>query len=223
MKGVLAGREVYGRRYFAPSLSREVRTFAEARDPSDDDRGELVTLRVVFLSCVVEVTTCRGDAVFCSFELLRKIEELFIGLQVGILLCYDQEARESRREGILALLEALQCSLVHIAGVDSRRGRLATCGDDSFEGLTFVRGIALDDIHQVRDEVATSLILVFYLAPLALDILVEVHEPVVIGDPPESEEDDDDYGDDPLREFHCLRIVLSHLLGREFSLLRWRG
>ena len=84
-------------------------------------------------------------------------------------------------------------------------------------------GVALDDIHQIGDEITTALVLVLYLAPLALDILVEVHEPVVLGDPPESEEDDDDYGDDPLREFHCLRIVLSHLLGWEFSLLRWRG
>ena len=119
----------------------------EACDPCDDDGGELVTLRVVLLSCVVEITTCRGDAVFCSFELLREIEELLIGLQVGILLCYDQEARESRREGILALLEALQCSLVHIVGIDGRCRSLATCGDDTSEGLTLVCGVALDDIH----------------------------------------------------------------------------
>ena len=74
-----------------------------------------------------------------------------------------------------------------------------------------MRSIALDDIHQIGDEVATTLVLVLYLAPLVLDILVNSDEAVVLRDPPDGKEDDDSYCDSPLREFHCLLTVLGRL------------
>ena len=76
-----------------------------------------------------------------------------------------------------------------------------------------MRSIALDDIHQIGDEVATTLVLVLYLAPLVLDILVNSDEAVVLRDPPDGEDDDDSYCDSPLREFHCLLTVLGRLRG----------
>ena len=36
-------------------------------------------------------------------------------------------------------------------------------------------GIALDDIHEVGDEVRTALILVLYLAPLGVHILLDAY------------------------------------------------
>ena len=38
-----------------------------------------------------------------------------------------------------------------------------------------MRGIALDDIHEVGDEVSTTLILVLYLAPLSVYILLDAY------------------------------------------------
>ena len=76
-----------------------------------------------------------------------------------------------------------------------------------------MRSIALDDIHQIGDEVATTLVLVLYLAPLVLDILVNSDEAVLLRDPPDGEDDDDSYCDSPLREFHCLLTVLGRLRG----------
>ena len=66
-----------------------------------------------------------------------------------------------------------------------------------------MRSIALDHIDEVRNEVATALVLVLYLAPVALDILVHLYKAIVLEDPPQSEETNDHYGDNPLRELHC--------------------
>ena len=84
-----------------------------------------------------------------------------------------------------------------------------------------MRSIALDDIHQIGDEVATTLVLVLYLAPLVLNVLINRHKTVVLRDAPDSEATDDEdtkaednsYCDSPLREFHCLLTVLGRLRG----------
>ena len=55
--------EVYGRSDLATSLSCEVGASAEARDACYEGGGELADLRIVFLSCVVEVHTSRSDSI----------------------------------------------------------------------------------------------------------------------------------------------------------------
>ena len=108
-----------------------------------------------------------------AFQLRLQLAEIGIGLELGIVLGYRQEAREGARQLALRRLELPERLLI----VEQFRRRLNAahprpCLGYLSQDVLFMCGIALDHIDQVGHQIGSALILVDHLGPGRLDLLV---------------------------------------------------
>src|SRR5438067_1654716 len=150
-------------------LDLEVFASGEVEHPRDDDRGEGLDLRVVALHGVVVELPRVGDAAFRTRQLLLKVQEVLVGLEVGIRLGQREERLQRAADHVLGL--RLLCGALrahgHVPGLDH-----------GFEGLTLVGGVALDGLDEVRDQVVAALQLHVDLRPRIVDSVAQPDQPV---------------------------------------------
>src|SRR5574340_275383 len=129
----------------------------------------------------VDITLTRHrDAILSAFELALEITEVLIGLQIGIVLRDGQQPSQGAGETLLRFLEFLEQGLIpqHLRGhLDARSLRPGL--DHTLQRLFLVGCVSLHRIHQVRNQIGPSLILVDHFAPSGLGILIETLQVVV--------------------------------------------
>ncbi len=123
-------------------------------------------------------------------ELLLQGEEVLVRLQVGVGLRQREQLPQRAGEDVLGLGLLLGPGAL---GLDRGVARL----HDAFEGALLVRGVALDRLDQVGDEVVAPLELHADLRPRGVDAVAQLDEPVVARDEPDHEHQDDGDDDDP--------------------------
>ncbi len=115
-----------------------------------------------------------------------------VRLQLRVVLRDDEEARQRALELTLRLDELLECRGVvdelrrGLDGADARP-RVRHFGQHLF----FLRGVALDGVDEVRDEIGAPLVLVQHLGPCGLDAFILALQ-VVVPAPGESERCEED-------------------------------
>src|SRR5690606_17678929 len=122
-----------------------------------------------------------------------QLQEVLVGLEVGIGLSESKKATERLRQDVL--LRGLLC----------RRGSRGRGGGsrlgDSLKGLAFVFGVALDGLDQVGDEIVATLQLDVDLAPRLLHEVAQANQAVVLSNGPE-DNDNQNYQQNNDDEFH---------------------
>ena len=142
----------------------------EVEHAGEDHARELLDLRVVAQHAVVVELPRVGDAVLGRGELLLQVQEVLVGLEVGVGLGHREQAASARRSGRSRPGPArpAPCALI------------ARCGPgDRFERAPLVRGVALDRLDQVGDEVVAALELHVDLRPGVVDLVPEPDQAVV--------------------------------------------
>src|SRR5438309_1188593 len=134
---------------------------------------ELAYEHVVFLHRLDVAVARDRDAVLRAFELRLQVAEVRIGLELGIVLCDEQQPRQSARHSRLRLLEAPERGFVVEelgSGLDAAdaRARLGDLG----QHLLFLRRESLHRVDEVGNQVGAALVLVDDLGPGRLDLLV---------------------------------------------------
>ena len=148
---------------------------ASRRHPRD-----ALNRRVVVHHRRVVVAPRRADLVFGVREVVLQAQEVLGRLQVGIRLRDGEEAAERGRQDVVRLTSG------------SRRLRVPECRArlrHLLEDPALVRRIALDRLHEVRDEI-TALQLHVDVGPSGLRLVPEPDEPVVADDAEDDEERD---------------------------------
>lgn len=161
----------------------------------DDILGEAADVTVVGVDLFVETLALNGDAVFRPLELRLQHDEIFTGFQVGIALRHGHQARQGGGEFALRRRKALERYRVEMISVNDDLRGFGTRLEDGGKRRLLVRGVALDGIHEIRDQVGTPLVLVLDLSPCALHVLIEpdhlVVSPREVGVYPKEYENDD--------------------------------
>jgi len=118
-------------------------------------------------------------------------QEVLVCLQVRVALSHSQQPGEGPTECTLrfglrsrALTDRLDC---HVAGVRDR-----------LQGLPLVRGVALNGLYQVGDEIMPSLQLYVNLRPGVPHLVAQPHE-AVVREPQHKEHE----GHDPEYDIEC--------------------
>jgi len=109
-----------------------------------------------------------------------EIAKQTIRLELWIVLGHRQQAREGARQLALRRLELPERLLV----VEQFRRRLNAahprpCLGHLSQDVLFMRGIALDHVDEVGDQIGPTLILIDHLGPGGLDLLVLLLKRVV--------------------------------------------
>lgn len=127
---------------------------------------------IVFHYGIVVFYACGADAVFGAFELYLQVFEVFVGFEVGVCLMdgvdvYAEGAvcgfklghvgalAVRSAKGLYSVLCSHQRVLCLLYGGSQSAG--AHSGDVG-QGAAFVFGVTLDGVHQVGDEVETTLV-----------------------------------------------------------------
>src|ERR1051325_4704271 len=186
-------REVALRRFTRSGVGHgEVLLLVEARRRRDEARREAAHRDVVVLRHLVVAAALDRDAVLGPLELRLQVEEVLVRFQVGILLDYDEQSRERVRQSCLRLVVLLEGLRIR-GDVVRGSGRAGSNGDaadararlrDGFERLALVRGVALDGVDEIRDEIVAALVVVLDLTPLRLHGFIERDEVVARRDVP---------------------------------------
>src|SRR5690606_19382266 len=147
------------------------------------------------------------DAVLGAFDLRLQVAELRARLELRIALGHDQEARERTAELLLRLIELLEALwIVHDRAVHLDARRLRARLDHLLERFLLEARGTLHDLHEIRNEVAPSLVLVLDLCPSGLDVFVTLDDLVVAaargqdGERHEGEEEQQAPGNDESEE-----------------------
>ena len=115
-----------------------------------------------------------GNAVLGPFELGLQFEEILVGLQVGILLRNGDQTSQSRSHLLLRLLKLGQLLGRQVRCIQFERHGLGTGFDHLGKSSLLMRGIALDGIDQIGDQVGTTLVLRLDIGPGRIDGLLGV-------------------------------------------------
>src|SRR5688572_13077965 len=163
---------------------------------------------VVFHHRVVERLARERHLVLGAGELFLDRQHVLVGLEVGVGLGEREQASEHAGERALGLAEALHRRRVARVGRRAlRRGhRLIPGLDHRFERLALVLEVALDDFHQVRDQVVAPLELHVDLRERILVPVAQRDQAVVDADGPDGEPDDDDQYDPAANAHACLPL-----------------
>lgn len=104
----------------AALFSLKVGACGKARHPGDEVAGKTLDGGVVASGGFVEVIAGGSDAVFGAFQLGLEIDEILVGLEIGIVFRDDKEARERITEGTLSRLIFLKLGGIGrgLAGID---------------------------------------------------------------------------------------------------------
>ena len=91
-----SGSEFHRRCRLRSGLGLEVGVLLEAEQSGEDIAGEAADGGVELAGRVVEVLACHVDAVLRAFQLGLQLQEVLVGLQVGIVLGDGQQFAQSR-------------------------------------------------------------------------------------------------------------------------------
>ena len=127
------------------------------------------------------------DPVLRLLQLPLQVPEVVAGAELRVCLGDREQPADGGREEVLGL------RLLRDAG-RLLRGRARTC--DLLERCPLVRRVALDRLHEVRDEVVAAAELHVDLGPRVVHTVAQADELVVDEDDRQREHDDDDDGDD---------------------------
>src|SRR6266542_3872610 len=188
--------ELHLGRLLATGRGLEEGLLLEAAEGGDHAAGIKLEPRVVVAHRLVEAHALHRDPVLGALELALQLEEVLVGLELGIALDGDEEPAQRAAQLGLRLLELLERRrIVDQLGRRLDPGHAGPRPGHFLEHGAFLRGEALDRLDQVRDQVGATLVDVLDLRPLLVDELLAAHELVVDADRPDQTTDDDD-GDD---------------------------
>ena len=149
----------------------------------EDHRRELLQLVVVAERCVVVELAGVRDATFGGRQLLLQGKEVLVGLEVRIGLAQREDLAQSAGDGSVRL---------SLGNGVARRGDGGVAGfDDGVEGFLLVRGVGLDRLDQVRDQIDTALELHVDLGPGVLHLVAAADQTVVHEDAEQHQQHDD--------------------------------
>ena len=121
-----------------------------------------------------------GNAVLGAFKLRLQIAKSLVGLEVGVVFCHHQQARQRAAELALGLLKALEGRrVVHQLGAGLDRGGTGAGLNHFAQGVLLKLGLAFDGAHQVGHQVRAALVLVQHLGPAGFDLFVAALQAVV--------------------------------------------
>ena len=151
----------------------------------DQVGGEKFDFSVEFLGAGVVEATGGLDFVLNILELGLKLEVVGVSLEVGVGFGDGEEVREGALERAFGLGGTIDAFRAH-------HGR-ASFGD-VIKGGFFVLGVALDSLHEVRNEVGAVFELDGDVGPGFVDPLVQPDQ-TIISAPDDGDEDDDNRND----------------------------
>jgi hypothetical protein len=123
------------------------------------DRGDA---GVPLAHVVVVVLPGESHLVLRVGQFLLQVPEVLVGLEVRVALGDGEQPAQRRRQCLLGLPGSSRTL---------RGDRRGARGRDLLEGGLLVRGVALDRVDQVRDQVVTALQLHVDLCPRLLDLV----------------------------------------------------
>ena len=91
--------------------------------------------------------------------------EVFIGFQFRIVFRHGKQTAQSASDLSLCTLVGGHLFRSQIVNADGGLSGFGACGNDGIKSFFFVCGISFHGIDQIRDQIRTSLILVFYVTP----------------------------------------------------------
>src|SRR5262245_17763209 len=151
-------------------LDREARLRLEAEDLGGEVGRERAHDHVELAHGLDEAVARDGDPVLGALELRLQVAESLVGLELGVVLRDDEQARERGGHLVLRGLE-----LGERLGVVDELG----CGRDAADPrprlgdprqhVALVRGITLHGVDEIRNEVVAALVLVQHFGPRGLD------------------------------------------------------
>ncbi len=136
-----------------------------------------------FIDLVVVELAGVGDLRLGAGELFLQREEVLVGLEVGIVLDDRHQLAEVGGDLVLGLGLRLHALSASIAPARARR--------DVLEQLPLVRGVPLDRLDQVGDQVVATTQLHVDAGPPVVDARAVRDEPVVEHDGAQEHEGDD--------------------------------
>jgi len=124
----------------------------------------------ISLPHAIDVVAARDrNAIFGAFELRLQREEILVRLQVRIPLDRDQQPSESAGKRVLRILVFFELGRIrHGRGVNLDLACLGAGLGHLCQHLAFLRRIALHRLHEIGNQVGTTLVLVLYIRPLRL-------------------------------------------------------
>ena len=152
----------------------------------NDVAGEHLDL-VVELEYRIVITLAHGaDAVFRVGEFPLELEEVGVGLEVGVVFDHDIEVAESLAQLAfgLGLVAHTLCVLREVTGLG-----------DVFEGIALVGHVALGGFDEVGDEVVAALEDYIDLGPGFFNAIAQAHEAVIRPHDPQADDDGDSEND----------------------------
>ena len=154
----------------------------ELEDAGKDDAGERLDGVVVVKDAVVVALTCVAHLVLGVFERCLQLHEVGVGLKVGVGLGHGEQLAQGAGKHVVRFH--------FLVGRDGGGGGVAG-GDDGFERLLFMLGVALDRLDQIQDKVAAALKLRVDVLPGVIDAIAQRNEIVVNADDRANDDDDD--------------------------------
>lgn len=159
----------------------------ETEHAGEDIAGEGLAGVVELLGGRVEETAGGSELVLDVGNLVLKLEEILVGLEIGI--CFEAHAKTGKRAGELILGSNLIIDAGGIHGSGTGTG-------DRLEKFLLVLGITLDSSNELGDEIMALLELHIDVGKSILTVVAETHKIVVKTDAPEDEHDGNDDDDD---------------------------
>ena len=160
-----SGLELYFRSFFAAFFRFEVRTFLKSEQAGNDVFRETADAGIVFAGRFVEFPAFYADSVLGSFQLCLQLLEVLVGFQVRVIFRNSKQTAQGTAYFSLRFLvcgNLFRCQVVY---VDVHLGGFGSGRHYGVESFLFMSGIPFDGVDQVWNQVGTTLVLVFYIAP----------------------------------------------------------
>lgn len=142
----------------------------ELEDTRKDVAGEGLDTVVVVQYAVVVALACVGNLILGVLKRRLKLREVRVRLEVGIGFGDREELAQRTGQDVVG-------SHLLIRGGSAGSG--VACADDSVEGFLLVRGVALDRLDQVGNEVVAALQLRVDVLPRVVDAVAQRDEVIV--------------------------------------------
>ena len=137
-----------------------------------------------------------------------QVTEVLIGFQVRVLLGNRHQTGEGRGKFALHIIEFLDSLLVQLIKVYPHLRGFCTGLHNLGQRVLFMLRVAFHRVHEVRDQVQTTLVLIFHVRPLGGYILTPGYHLIVTSFKPheDSNHDDDNYSYYNITLFHVLLL-----------------
>ena len=167
--------ELDGRTVRRGLVGLEVLPLLELERPGEEHGRELLDLGVVVEHAVVVELPRVGDPVLGGGQLLLQLQEVLVGLEVGVGLAEGEQRLAARRSAGCRPGPAP-------AGCAALRSPMLRAWMTASSVVLLVGGVALHGLDQVGDEVEPALQLHVDLRPGVLDLVAPADQAVVGGD-----------------------------------------